>query len=95
MVVSFGYKVEKNVLVNQKVIEIIDCDNGDKYFGKVHYAKRKNKVVKLEKFIGKGWYKYLKKKKLRRGDKVGFTICSLLNRLIVYIIKRGRYGLSV
>ncbi|KAI5446052.1 hypothetical protein KIW84_014046 [Lathyrus oleraceus] len=101
-VVSLGYKVEKNVIHfpkyvtkdyfwwNQKAIEIIDYDNIDRYYGEVHCAKRKNKAVKLEKFIGKGWYEYAKKKRLRRGGKVGFTIRSPPYLLFVYILNHGR-----
>ncbi|KAI5382723.1 hypothetical protein KIW84_070229 [Lathyrus oleraceus] len=90
VIVYFPRYVTKNYLWwNQKVIKIIDCDNGDRYYREVHYAKRKNKAVKLEKFNGKGWYKYMKKKKkLCRGDKVGFTIRNPLDRLFLYIIKR-------
>lgn len=59
------------------------------YYGKFHCAKHNNKVVKKEKFIGSGWYEFAKTKKIRRGDKLGFSIdrltpetmyVSLLNR---------------
>lgn len=77
---------------NKKEIEMIDCENGDRYYKEVHCAKRKDNVVKLEKYIGKGWYEYAKKKKLHRGDTLGFTIRSSPYRLWVYIITYGRYG---
>lgn len=72
----FPRYVTKNLWWNQKAIEMIDCDNGDMYYKEFHCAKRKDKVVKLEKYIGKGWYEYAKKKKFCRGDGVGFMICS-------------------
>lgn len=74
---------------------MIDCENGDRYYREVHYAKRKDNMVKLEKYIGKGWYEYAKKKKLHKGDTLGFTIRSSPYRFWVYIIKRGRYGACV
>lgn len=48
------------------------------------------KVIKKEKFIGKGWCEYAKKKRLRRGDKVGFTIRDPTDGLFVYILNHWR-----
>lgn len=46
------------------------------YYGEVHIAKRNKKIVKKEKFIGIGWYEFAKRKRLRRRDKLGFSIGS-------------------
>lgn len=53
---------------------MIDFDTWKNYYAKVHSARRNKKIVSMEKFIGKGWYEYAKNKKLRRGDKLRFTI---------------------
>lgn len=81
------YVTKKYLWWNQKVIEIIDADTGDRYYGEVHCAKRKKKV---EKFIGKGRYEYAKKKRLRRGDIVDFTICNPPDCLFMYILNYQR-----
>lgn len=80
------FVTKKYLWWNQKAIEIIDADTEDRYYGEVHYEKRNKMVVKAEKFIGKDWYEYAKKNKLRRGDKFGFMIRDPSASLFVYIL---------
>ena len=46
--------------------------------------------MKKEKFIGSGWYEYVKNKRLRRGDKLGFSIGNPLDKLYVSLLKLMR-----
>lgn len=62
---------------NQKAIEIVDEETRMSYYGKVHCAKRNDKVVKKDKFIGSDWYEFAKTKKVGRSDKLGFSIDGL------------------
>ncbi|KAL5069884.1 hypothetical protein RYX36_020771 [Vicia faba] len=50
---------------------MVDCDNGDKYDCELHIARRVNCV---EKYIWQGWNDYTKKKGLKEGDILSFTI---------------------
>ncbi|KAI5400394.1 hypothetical protein KIW84_065326 [Lathyrus oleraceus] len=91
--INFGYKARNNVLNfprevtkkclywNQNAVKFIDDDTGKSYYGEVHCAKRNKKIAKKEKFIGCGWYEYVKNKKLRRGDELGFSIGNPLDKL--------------
>ncbi|KAI5400395.1 hypothetical protein KIW84_065327 [Lathyrus oleraceus] len=102
--IIFGYKARKNVLNlprevtkkcmywNQNAIKFIDDHTGYSYYGEVHCAKRNKKIVKKEKFIGSGWYEYVKNKRLRRGDKLGFSIGNPLDKLYVSLLKSMRKG---
>ncbi|KAI5400393.1 hypothetical protein KIW84_065325 [Lathyrus oleraceus] len=83
-------EVPKRSEWKNNAIKFIDDDTGKSYYGDVHYAKRNKKIVKKEKFIGSGWHEYMKNKRLRRGDKLGFSIGNPLDKLYVSLLKSMR-----
>ncbi|CAI8609852.1 unnamed protein product [Vicia faba] len=81
--------VTKKILYwNQRAIELIDEDNGYTYYAGVHCTKNNKKVFKKEKFIRRGLYKYAKKKKLRRGEMLSFTIRYPAERMFEGLLNR-------
>lgn len=67
---------------------MIDLDTGKSCHVEVYSARRNKKIVKIEKFIGRGWYEYAKKKRLRRGDKLWFNISYLPIQVYVSVLNR-------
>ncbi|KAL5080992.1 hypothetical protein RYX36_009413, partial [Vicia faba] len=54
-----------------RYIDIVDSETGDSYECEVHTFERNHRT---EKFLGHGWNKFAKNKRLRNGNHVGFNI---------------------
>ncbi|KAI5424501.1 hypothetical protein KIW84_030618 [Lathyrus oleraceus] len=63
--------IKKCFLTGLRSTELVGVDTMETYDCKVHTSERKYYV---EMFIGRGWYEYAKKKGLKKGDIVGFSI---------------------
>ncbi|XP_058764576.1 uncharacterized protein LOC131638034 [Vicia villosa] len=66
-------------------IELCDFDTGEVYDCNIRSAVRNREE---EIYIGDGWYRFARMKRLRRGDRLGFTISRFTYRLYVQLLNR-------
>ncbi|XP_058724816.1 uncharacterized protein LOC131596228 [Vicia villosa] len=66
-------------------IEMCDFDTGEVYECNIRNGVQ-NREEEL--YIGGGWYQFARRKRLRRGDQLGFTLSRFPYRLYVQLLNR-------
>lgn len=69
-----------------RCIELVDSDTGERFDCELHVAEKKYCV---ERYIGHGWYEFMRNKHLKRGEKLAFILRDpLAKRLVVTVLNR-------
>ena len=82
-------KVVKDCLMaGHEEIILFDSDVGKKYHCVLHFSQRE---YCIERFIGRGWYDFVRDRELKKGDRVGFSLrVPSAEQLLVTVMKQKK-----